>query len=326
MAPDRPKFLYRDATHALGASGPFTRLAEVDEARTMRPAAWPHRSPVTLKTRRLPGRRRRRTVARRVAAGWIVARQLLVPPLMHPGFPPDNETAAAISVLVVDDDEDIVELLTRYLGRHGLQVSSVGSAAGLRSATAGREFDVILLDLGLPDADGLDALRDLRRRWSGALLIISGRGDAAERAVGLELGADDFLAKPFDLRELLARIHSVQRRIAGPRVAPQPEYEIDGLRVDPLARDVYGRDGRPLNLTAGEFELFQLLAAQPGRAVHRDELLTAIHGRVGGPFDRAIDMQVGRLRRKVERDPSEPRLIRSVRGAGYMLGVRPRAR
>lgn len=244
----------------------------------------------------------------------------------HPPAAPATATVPASRMLVVEDDDQVSTLLSTYLRRHAMEVDVAESAAGLRVAIAAKSYDVILLDLGLPDADGLDALRELRGHWSGALLIVSGRGDAGERTVGLELGADDFVGKPFDLRELLARIHSVRRRVAAPAVVALPvAYELDGLRVDLAARDVIDRDGRPLNLTLAEFELLQALAATPGRAITRDALLTAVHGRQTGPYDRAIDMQVARLRRRIERDPSAPRLIRSVRGRGYMLGVEPTA-
>lgn len=224
-------------------------------------------------------------------------------------------------ILVVDDDPGIGMLLERYLGGRGLEVRVVRSAGALRRELVRPAFDVLLLDLGLPDGDGLDALRELRQAWRGPLLIVSGRADSTERAIGLELGADDFVAKPFDLRELLARIHAVQRRCATPG-APRP-LEVDGLRVDLDTRTVFGRDGEPLGLTGGEFELLLALMRKAGSTVTRDELMYALHGHDAGPFDRAIDVQVSRLRRKIERDHSRPCLIQSVRGAGYRLGARP---
>lgn len=224
-------------------------------------------------------------------------------------------------VLVVDDDPDIGTLLERYLGSRGLDVHVVQSAGELARELDRRRFDILLLDLGLPDGDGLDALRELRRVWHGPLLIISGRGDSAERAIGLELGADDFIAKPFDLRELLARIHAVRRRATAPQGVPPP-LEIDGLHIDVGSRTVVGRDGEPIGLTRGEFDLLTALLRKAGATVSRDELMNALHGHEAGPFDRAIDVQISRLRRKIERDSSHPRLIESVRGAGYRLGMR----
>lgn len=187
-------------------------------------------------------------------------------------------------------------------------------------------IDLVLLDLGLPDGDGLDFTRQLRRTWQGALIIITGRGDSVDRVVGLELGADDYVTKPFDLRELLARVRSVLRRTATESGADDQSGETTLVFADYLL-DLLGRTlrtarGGTIELTTGEYELLRVFVEHPNRVLSRDELMEWIHGRNAGPFDRAIDVQIGRLRRKIEPDPSNPELIKSVRGAGYLLSAR----
>jgi len=229
-------------------------------------------------------------------------------------------------VLVVDDDPEITAMLSRYLGGQGLQVRIAADGAQLRAAMQPPDFDVVLLDLGLPDEDGLGLMRELRRVWHGPIIIVSGRGESVERVVGLELGADDYVSKPFDLRELLARIRSVLRRVQPeptPVLGPDGStFSFDGLKLDTAARQLLGRDGEDINLTGGEFELLQILLQHPHRILSRDQLMNATHGRDAGPFDRSVDMQIGRLRRKVELDPTNPRLIKAVRGAGYLFAGR----
>jgi two-component system OmpR family response regulator len=222
-------------------------------------------------------------------------------------------------VLVVDDDPEIGAMLSRYLAGQGFRVTVARDGAQLREAMSGLAFDVVLLDLGLPDEDGLALMRELRSRWGGPVIIVSGRGESVERVVGLELGADDYVSKPFDLRELLARIRSVLRRVQPPEPAHAPASLFDGLQLDPAARRLTGRSGEEISLTSGEFELLQALLERPHQVLTRDQLMNALHGRDAGPFDRAIDVQIGRLRRKLEPDPANPRLIKAVRGAGYLL-------
>ena len=244
--------------------------------------------------------------------------------------PPASDPARPPHVLVVDDDAEIGALLSRYLGSQGLQVSVAGSGAQLRAAMVQAPVDVVLLDLGLPDTDGLSLIRELRTHWQGPVIIISGRGESVERVVGLELGADDYITKPFDLREVLARIRSVLRR-AQPAPAPPAAahatrgYEFAGLQLDVGARRLTGADGRDIALTTGEFELLLALLGHAHQVLTRDQLMNAVHGRDAGPFDRAIDVQIGRLRRKLEADPAQPQLIKSVRGAGYLFAATVRA-
>lgn len=225
-------------------------------------------------------------------------------------------------VLVVDDDTEITRMLSRYLENHGLKVTVAANGARFRTLLKTTDVDAILLDLGLPDADGLGLVRELRHHWQGPLIIVSGRGESVDRVVGLELGADDYITKPFDLRELLARIRSVLRRAPSPVPASSlaaSGCEFSGLRLDTSARRLTGRDGQDIELTTGEYELLAALLKRPNQVLSRDQLMSATHGRETGPFDRAIDMQVNRLRRKIEMDPTHPQIIKSVRGAGYML-------
>lgn len=223
-------------------------------------------------------------------------------------------------VLVVDDDMQLGELLSRYLGGRGLQVSLADNGSRFREAMRALAFDVVLLDLGLPGEDGFALMRELRARWAGPVIIVSGRGESVDRIVGLELGADDYVGKPFDLRELLARIHSVLRRASLSAAAPAGQHcFFDGLDLDVPGRRLTGRRGEEIPLTTGEFDLLLALLAQPHRVASRNRLMNAVHGRDCGPFDRSIDVQVGRLRRKIERDAGTPQLIKSVRGVGYLF-------
>jgi DNA-binding response OmpR family regulator len=196
----------------------------------------------------------------------------------------------------------------------------------MRDTLARTAVDLVLLDLGLPGEDGFELTRQLRRNWNGALIIITGRGESVDRVVGLELGADDYVTKPFDLRELLARVRSVLRR-AAPGAEPdggngEVAFRFGHFLLFPQSRTLRTTGGETIALTTGEYELLRVLVEHPNRVLSRDDLMEHIHGRNAGPFDRAIDVRIGRLRRKVESDPSRPELIKSVRGAGYMFSAR----
>ena len=234
----------------------------------------------------------------------------------------DAVPAAPPRLLLVDDDADILALLARYLGANGCKTAAASSAAQARAAVAAGGIDLVLLDLGLPDEDGLSLLRHLQTQWRGPVIVVSGRGDAVDRVVGLELGADDYVAKPFDFRELLARIRSVLRRVPSPPSSPSAECRaFEGFRLDLSSRRLTDAGGAEIALTTGEFQLLRALLQRPQQVLSRDELMTALHGREAGPYDRTIDVAVGRLRRKLESDPSAPSLIKAVRGAGYLFAA-----
>lgn len=231
-------------------------------------------------------------------------------------------------MLIVDDDEDIRELVAAYLGAQGLQVFEACSEVELRANLGANAPDVILLDVNLGTEDGFAIARRLRNDWHGGLLMVTGRGDTIDRVVGLEIGADDYVTKPFELRELLARIRSVGRRSAAPVSQPPalhadttlPCY-FDQFVLDVGRRELARPDGSLVALTTGEYQLLLILCEQAGRILSRDQLLQRTHHRDAGPFDRTIDVQIGRLRRKLGDDGKEPRIIKSVRGAGYVLSV-----
>jgi DNA-binding response OmpR family regulator len=248
---------------------------------------------------------------------------------------------SSVHLAVVDDDPDITLLLANYLQAQGFRVSQLHDGAALMVLMATDPPQLVLLDLGLPGEDGFAIARRLREHWRCGLVIVTGRGDAVDKVVGLEIGADDYVTKPFDLRELLARVKAVLRRIlptadevrpaaspsapapvAAPAVVlppPRSRYRFLGWELDTAARRLLAPDGREVGLTTGEFELLAVFLQHPGRVLSRDFLLQATHRREAAPFDRTIDVQVGRLRRKLEAEGEEPRIIKSVRGAGYIL-------
>ena len=232
---------------------------------------------------------------------------------------------AATHVAVLDDEVEITVLLAGYLSGHGFRVSQVHSGRALVDLMATDPPAVVLLDLGLPGEDGFAIARQLREHWHCGLVIVTGRGDAIDKVVGLEVGADDYVTKPFDLRELLARIKAVLRRIGpatatGAAAAPsRARLRFAQWELDTAARRLQDPKGRDVALTTGEFDLLNVFARHPGRVLSRDFLLEQTRGREAAPFDRTIDVLVGRLRRKIESDPEDPRIIKSVRGAGYIL-------
>ncbi len=228
---------------------------------------------------------------------------------------------AALHIGIVDDETDITTLLANYLQSHGYRASQLHSGAALMALMKQDPPDLVLLDLGLPGEDGFSIARQLREHFRCGLVIVTGRGDAVDKIVGLEVGADDYVTKPFDLRELLARVKAVLRRTAPPS-APTPAREVfgfSGWSLDVGARRLTDAQGAETLLTAGEFDLLCALLRQAGRVLSRDALLAQTRGRDGGPFDRTIDVQVGRLRKKIEFEPEDPQIIKSVRGAGYVV-------
>ncbi len=242
---------------------------------------------------------------------------------------------ASLHIAVVDDEPDITRLLGHYLTAQGFRVSELGSGAALMALLAADPPGLVLLDIGLPGEDGFVIARQLREHWHCGLIIVSGRGDAVDKVVGLEIGADDYVTKPFDLRELLARIKAVARRLGNTDTMPgqllpmapaeRVRWRFEGYELDLAARRLTDGQGREVALTSGEFDLLCALVRHSGRVLSRDFLLDATRGRDGGPFDRTIDVLVARLRKKLEADPQAPQLIKSVRGAGYILVSRVNA-
>ncbi|HXH84346.1 MAG TPA: response regulator transcription factor [Candidatus Tectomicrobia bacterium] len=227
-----------------------------------------------------------------------------------------------MTALLIEDDARLASLVTEYLGRHHVQVTVAADGDRGLAALRRSPVDLVLLDVMLPGVDGFEVCRRIRAEPAMAgvpIIMLTARGEDVDRIVGLELGADDYLAKPFNPRELLARIRAVLRRAEGP--GGRRRVRIGGLQLDLDAREA-SVDGRRLPLTAYEFDLLAALARAAGRVLTRDQLLDALKSQSHEPFDRSIDVHVARLRGKLERDPKQPDYIRTVRGVGYVL-VRP---
>jgi DNA-binding response OmpR family regulator len=234
-------------------------------------------------------------------------------------------------LLVVDDDPSVRAMLRDYLEGHGFEVAEAGNGAQMRAEIERDLPDAVLLDIRLPGEDGLALARYLREHHDLGILMVTASGDVVDRIVGLELGADDYIAKPFDLRELLARIKTVLRRLqARPPVpagaaeagepAPRRRQGFGRCELDLQSRRMFEAGGAEVTITAMEYELLTAFLANPNRVLTRDQLLMKTRNREWSPFDRSIDIRIGRLRRKIEPDPSgEPRVIRTVRNAGYMF-------
>ncbi|ACG74222.1 two component transcriptional regulator, winged helix family [Anaeromyxobacter sp. K] len=230
--------------------------------------------------------------------------------------------ATPLLALLVEDDLRLAAFTREYLEGHGVAVVHASDGRrGLDEALGGR-FDVVLLDLMLPGKDGLEVCRELRSRSDVPVIVLTARGEEADRVMGLELGADDYLAKPFSPRELLARIRAVVRRATGRAGPPREVVRVGGLVVDPAARRVT-LDGREVALTGYEFALLHALARRAGRVLAREQLMELAGGSAEEAFDRSVDVHVSRLRQKLGDDPRRPRLIKTVRGAGYLLAGEP---
>jgi len=228
---------------------------------------------------------------------------------------------AATRILIVDDDTSVRRMLSEYLSSHGYEVREAASGAAMRAELARAEPAVVLLDIGLPGEDGLTLARYLRERHDIGIIMVTGAGDVVDRVAGLEVGADDYIAKPFDPRELRARLKSVLRRIESKpeRKAAAVKVRIGRCSLDLKSRTLSDAKGREIAITAMEFELLKALIDHPNQVLSRDQLLTLTRNREWEPFDRSIDIRITRLRRKLEEDPAHPRAIKTVRGAGYMF-------
>jgi two-component system OmpR family response regulator len=226
-------------------------------------------------------------------------------------------------LLIVDDDREIRDLVARFLSRHGYSIEPARDARQMSAALAAGRFDLVILDIMLPDRSGLDICREMRARSPMPILMLTAMADETDRIVGLEMGADDYLAKPFNPRELLARVRAILRRsgtqAAASNGAAAKRLRFSGWKLDIGRRRLESPEGMLVDLTTGEYELLIAFVEHPQRVLSRNQLLDLARGRDATPFDRSIDVQVSRVRRKLEQDPKAPAMIITVRGDGYMF-------
>lgn len=236
------------------------------------------------------------------------------------------------AILVVDDDPDICQLVSQFLQPHGFAVTTAADGKAMRQTMADNVFDLVILDLMLPDEDGLSLCRELRAASRVPIIFLTAVSGETDRIVGLEMGADDYLGKPFSSRELLARVRAVLRRAENPPTQSAELHDrgrllaFSGWVLDTSRRQLRSPEGVLVELSGGEYELLYVFLKHPRVVLNRDQLLEETRGRMAGPFDRTIDVQVGRLRRKIETDPKTPELIKTVRGGGYVLATDVEAR
>lgn len=234
-------------------------------------------------------------------------------------------------ILVVDDDPEIRELLKAYLEKNGLKVSCAQDGDAMWDRLADQEIDLVVLDVMMPGKDGLELCRELRGRSSIPVIMLTARGEEMDRIIGLEMGADDYLPKPFSARELLARIKVIFRRIrelGGTRTG-QPDdgvVHFAGWELDTQRQLLKSQNGLVVSLSQSEFELLYIFLQHPNRVLSRDQLLDMTRGREAGPYDRSIDVLIGRLRKRLNDDARQPDLIRTLRGRGYLLNATPHPR
>jgi two-component system OmpR family response regulator len=228
-------------------------------------------------------------------------------------------------ILIVDDHREIRDLVSRALTKEGFRVSTAGDGRAMRKVMADSRIDLVLLDLMLPGEDGLSLCRALRSESKIPIIMLTAKGEEVDRVIGLEMGADDYVPKPFGSRELIARIRAVLRRsqeAAGSepnRAGRSKRYRFDRWLLDTGARELVRDDNVTVPLSTGEYDLLLALVERPQRVLTRDQLLDLARGRAANAFDRSIDTQVSRLRRKLERDPGDPKIIKTVWGGGYMF-------
>lgn len=226
-------------------------------------------------------------------------------------------------IIICDDEPDIREMIAEYLERQGYAVSPAEDGIALRSLIDARDAAVVVLDINMPGEDGLSLARFLRERGDVAIIMLTASSEVIDRIVGLEMGADDYMAKPVDLRELLARIRAVLRRVAAPKGVPVAQTVSTVVKFGQCTFDLDGHKLFDLNqneipITAMEFSLLKVFCDHAGRVLNRDQLLELAHDRDWDPFDRSIDIRISRLRKKIEIDPSKPQVIKTVRGIGYI--------
>ncbi|HVW72097.1 MAG TPA: response regulator transcription factor [Rhizomicrobium sp.] len=230
-------------------------------------------------------------------------------------------------VTIVEDDPDVRALLARSMGADGYRVTVLDNGAGVEGVISSDQVDLVILDIGLPGVDGLTITQQIRKHSDVAIIIVSGRGDLADRVVGLEIGADDYVTKPFEPREIQARVRSVLRRgrrdaCAAPVGEPHQRYGFGNWILDATARSLHDAAGQPIGLTSGEFKLLEAMVTRANRVLSRDQLMDVCHGNNSPAFDRSIDVCVGRLRKKLQDDPRNPGIIRTVRNGGYIFAAR----
>jgi two-component system OmpR family response regulator len=230
---------------------------------------------------------------------------------------------APTRILLVDDEPTLREPLAAYLARQGFAVREAASAADARAMLLNEKPDLILLDIMMPGEDGLSLCRHLVESKELPVILLTAKGEAMDRIIGLEIGADDYVVKPFEPRELVARIKSVLRRAVRAGASPEEDalYEFEGWLLDPVKRRLTDPKGAVVSISAAEFRLLVAFLGNPRKVLDRDRLLDMVQGREAHLFDRAVDNQVSRLRRKIESDTREPRLIQTVRGGGYVLAA-----
>jgi two-component system OmpR family response regulator len=232
--------------------------------------------------------------------------------------------SSAVHIAVLDDDAEITRLLSGYLQGQGYRVTETHAGPTLLRLMTADPPDLVLLDLGLPGEDGFSIARQLREHWNCGLVIVTGRGDAVDKVVGLEVGADDYLAKPFSPRELVGRIKAILRRTAHmPREPAQAAnaYRFGEWRLDVTTRMLTHDNGTEHSLSGAEFRLLSILLAHPTRVLSRAQLMELLRGRDLDPFDRSVDVRVSRLRQVLGDDARSPRIIKTIYGEGYVMGV-----
>lgn len=237
------------------------------------------------------------------------------------------------TILIVDDDAKVRDILRKTLESDGFLACEAHNRAATLAELESRPISLVTLDLNLGNENGFDLAREIRRDHGVPIIMVTGRGDVIDRVVGLELGADDYVVKPFHPREMVARVRTVLRRTeaalnAAAQAGPGPSaparreiYQFDGMSADPGKLELLDREGKLVDLTAGDFRLLEVFLEAPRRVLSRDAILDMLHGRAWSPYDRTIDNQIARLRKKIEEDPANPKLIKTVRGIGYSFAA-----
>jgi two-component system OmpR family response regulator len=233
-----------------------------------------------------------------------------------------------VHILVVDDERELLQAIQEYLTLRGFRVSTAGNGVEMKNVLESDPADLVLLDLGLPGENGIDLTRKLKSDGNIGIIIVTAHGDSEDRVLGLESGADDYIVKPFNFRELLARVNSVLRRTTNAETGSAGDANENNIQIgnwvfSPTTQTMVKADGTKADLSTGELDLLIALIENANKPTDRNELMKVTNFREWGPLDRSIDVKIARLRRKIESDPANPKLIKSVRGVGYLLVVEP---